>query len=287
MRILLTGGSGDLGQFLSPLLIAQGHRPINFDIRPPLAKTNPFFQGTLLKLEDIQTALADVDAVIHIAAWHGIHETMGWKTPQEFWDLNVNGTHTLLQACGNQGVKKMIFISSSSVTKLSGYYGFTKRLAEQAVLHFQHEYDLNAIILRPRAFIPHWNETVYATYLDWVKRFWQGAVHIQDVAQAVIKSLETLERNRNPDQKIFSIDRSPDYPQDEIELWDVRGPGTTFRRHFGKFESLLLKYGLDPGTKPLSLDISEAKAMLGYEPEYGLNELLLDIVKYGAAGPLH
>ncbi len=281
MKILLTGGSGDLGQFLSPLLIAQGHHPVNFDIRPPEANTNHFFQGTLLKLEDIQSALVDIDAVIHIAAWHGIHETKGLKTPQEFWDLNVNGTHNLLQACADQGVKKITHISSTSVSKLSGYYGFTKRIAEQAILHFQEEYDLNAIILRPRAFIPPWNRTVYPNYLEWAKRFWPGAVHIKDVAQAVVKSLDLLERDKNSGWPALSIDRAADYPQEELEHWDVRGPGSSFRRHFGEFEALVLKHGLDPGIKPNSRDISDATRVLGYEPEYGLAQLLLDLEKHG------
>jgi len=35
MKVLLTGGSGDLGQALVPRLLNAGHIPVILDIRPP------------------------------------------------------------------------------------------------------------------------------------------------------------------------------------------------------------------------------------------------------------
>jgi nucleoside-diphosphate-sugar epimerase len=39
MKILLTGGSGDLGTVLAPQLAQRGDIPISFDVRPPQTQT--------------------------------------------------------------------------------------------------------------------------------------------------------------------------------------------------------------------------------------------------------
>ena len=53
---------------------------------------------------------------------------------------------------------------------------------------------MNVITLRPRGFIPFWDRDVYARYSDWARWFWKGAVHIDDVAAAVILSLDLVFR---------------------------------------------------------------------------------------------
>ena len=55
---------------------------------------------------------------------------------------------------------------------------------------------MNVIVLRPRAFIPFWNRHVYTNFIDWARWFWKGAVHIDDVASAVILSVELVSRRR-------------------------------------------------------------------------------------------
>lgn len=277
MNILITGGSGDLGQTLVHHIEEAGHTPVVFDVEPPREDIGEYIRGSLLSSEEIRNALRGIDMAIHIAAWHGIHEVRGWKTPQDFWDLNVNGTYNLLQACVDQKVTKLIHISSSSVTKSSGYYGFTKRLAEVTVRHFQQDENLEAIILRPRAFIPHWNRDVYSDYLTWAKRFWPGAVHITDVIQAVMLSVDHLSTRKINHLPVLNVDRDADFPQEELSDWDMAGPGTSFQKHYPGYENLINRYGLDTAVKPVSLDIQETKNLLGYQPAYGLQDLLEEL----------
>ncbi len=277
MKILLTGGSGDLGQTLVPLLKASNHAYRIFDIRTPKIGADHFCRGSLLDIPQIEDAIVGCDLVIHIAAWHGVHEARGLKTPQDFWDLNVNGTYNLLQACLNQNITKLVHISSSSVSKLSGYYGFTKRLAEEAVKHFHQEHELQTITLRPRAFIPHWNREVYRDFLEWTKRFWPGAVHIDDVAQAVMLSMNLLSNEEYQHHPVLNVDREPDYPAEELLNWDAAGPGSSFQKHYGAYSALVSRYKIDTTIKPLSIDIQETKTVLGYQPQYGLNELLAEL----------
>ncbi|NQV43082.1 MAG: NAD(P)-dependent oxidoreductase [Candidatus Marinimicrobia bacterium] len=279
MKILLTGGSGDLGQILIPLLTASSHAYRIFDIRRPETGTEHFRQGSLLDVSEIEDALIGCDLVIHIAAWHGIHEARGLKTPQDFWDLNVNGTYNLLQACLNQKTTKLIHISSSSITKLSGYYGFTKRLAEEAVKHFHQQHNLQTVTLRPRAFIPYWNRAVYGDFLEWAKRFWPGAVHIDDVAQAVMLSIDLLNSDEFKDHPILNVDREPDYSHEELSNWDTDGPGTSFQKHYADYIQMAYRLEIDTSVKPISNNIQETKTVLGYQPQYGLTDLLKELSK--------
>jgi len=76
------------------------------------------------------------------------------------YDSKLDINSTPLELSGKSGldqrVTKLINISSSSVTKLSRYYGFTKRLSEDAVKPFHQEHNLNTITLRPRTRFLTW-----------------------------------------------------------------------------------------------------------------------------------
>jgi len=277
MRVVLTGGAGDLGQALVPKLLTSGYTPIVLDIVKPARGSCDFIQHSLLDSKGLEDAVRGADALVHIAAWHGIHEARGWKNEQDFWDLNVNGTHNLLHACHQAGIKKLVHISSSSVLKTAGNYGFTKRLAEQIVDHYHGNRSIQSITLRPRAFIPSWNRKVYPDLLSWARRFHPGAVHIDDVVQAVLKSLGRLEQDPPQESLKLIIDREPDYPADELKTWDALGPGSTFTGRYGKFLMAAEAAGMDITRKPNTMDISEARLEIGYNPVYGLGEMLHEL----------
>ena len=276
MKILVTGGSGDLGQRMIPLLIRAGHVVVNFDIQEPLSGSGDFHQGSLLNPSQIINALKGSDLVIHIAAWHGIHETRGWKTHQDFWDLNVDGTHHLVEACGTQGVSRMVHISSSSVSKSTGIYGHTKRVAEEIMSYAHQTQQMDIITLRPRAFIPPWNGSVYSGFNEWAQRFWMGAVHIDDVAQALLSSVRLLASRSEPEHNVLAIDRAFDFPGDALLNWDDDGPGSTFSKFYSEYLAVAAHLGLETSIQPNYTDISEAREVIGYHPEYSLRSLLND-----------
>jgi nucleoside-diphosphate-sugar epimerase len=79
MRVLLTGGSGDLGQILAAKLVERGDLPINLDVCQPPEVIGKFVEGSVLDRQLLESLLPDVDCVVHIAAWHGIHEFSAGK----------------------------------------------------------------------------------------------------------------------------------------------------------------------------------------------------------------
>lgn len=307
MRVLLTGGSGDLGQMLCSSLMGMGYTPVVFDVVDPPANlllnssaettvsesassvpTLEFLNGSILDRAAVVQAMKGIDIVVHIAAWHGIHEARGQKDAYEFWDLNVTGTFNVFQAAAGQGVKNLIFISSTSIDEPFGVYGHTKVLGEEIARAYAHRHSMNVITLRPRAFIPPWNRAVYDNFIQWAQWFAKGAVHISDVAQSVIKSIELLHSDAHAlagNPVFLTVDGAYQYTDEELANWDAEGAGSTFKLHYKSFYDMAVSMGLDPARKPTKLDISETQKLLNYRPLYSMKTLLLELKMYGAAGP--
>lgn len=287
MKVLLTGGSGDLGQTLVPRLLDNGDTPVILDIRAPrdLKQHEMFVDGSILDRSKLTGLLRGCDCIVHIAAWHGIHEARGEKDAYDFFDLNVRGTFEVFEAAVSLGIDKVIYISTTSVDKPNTLYGRSKILGERIADDYRKHYKMNVITLRPRAFIPHWNRDVYAKYSDWARWFWRGAVHIDDVASAVMRSVAVISSRRLKRRLTLTIDGAYEYNNDDLDRWDAEGPGTTFRKYYAEYYELALSYGLDPALKPRRLDISETVRWLGYQPSYSLARLLSELAAYGDSGP--
>jgi nucleoside-diphosphate-sugar epimerase len=283
MKVLLTGGSGDLGQVLVPQLLAAGHTPVVLDIRRPLS--GAFIQGSVLDRDRLPDYLQGSDAIVHIAGWHGIHESNGEKDAYDFFDLNVRGTFEVFEAATACGIDKIVHISTTSVHRPTTLYARSKILGEQIVTDYGSREAMNAIILRPRGFIPHWNRSVYTRFSDWAQWFWRGAVHIDDVATAVMSSLEVLTKQRLDRPPVLTLDSAYEYTDDDLTHWDADGAGSTFRKYYAEYYDLAVAHGLDPAVKPTRLDISDAVRWLGYRPSYNLANLLSELAAHGDHGP--
>lgn len=277
MKILLTGGSGDVGTLLAADMLALGHEVVNIDVAPPKIAGARFVQGSITDRAAVAEAMQGVNCVVHIAAWHGIHE--GVKTPAEFHDLNVTGTFNTLQAAADAGVKKFIFISSTSVDDKNGLYGNTKIVGEEMVrAHAARHPETTYITLRPRAFVPSWNKAVYKNFTAWAKWFMKGAVHIDDVKSAILIALEHAPAHPAP---VYVIDGAYDYTAQDLKDWNA----DTFLKHYAQYEDVARQYGLDTARKPKVLDIAPENKLQGYAPAYSLKNLLQDLRAYGEKGP--
>jgi UDP-glucose 4-epimerase len=106
MKVLLTGGSGNLGQTLVPMLLAKGDTPVILDIRAPrdLKEGGVFIEGSILDRPNLTDLFGGCECIVHIAAWHGIHESRGEKNAYDFFDLNVRGTFEVFEAAASLGI---------------------------------------------------------------------------------------------------------------------------------------------------------------------------------------
>ena len=287
MKVLLTGGSGNLGQTLVPRLLDRGDTPVILDFRAPrhLQEGALFIEGSILDRGKLTKTFCGCDCIVHIAAWHGIHEDRGEKNAYDFLDLNVRGTFEVFEAAASAGTDKIIFISTTSVYRPDTLYGRSKILAERIAEDYRKYRHMNVVTLRPRGFIPHWDRDVYARYSDWARWFWKGAVHIGDVAAAVILGLDLISRRQIERQLVLTLDSAYEYTEADLARWDAEGPGSTFKKYYPDYYDLALCYWLDPALKPTRLDISETIRWLGYKPSYSLANLLSELAAYGDSGP--
>ena len=94
MKVLLTGGSGNLGQVLALRLLDRSDTPVILDVRAPesLNRGAEFIEASVLDRAKLTDIFRGCDCIVHIAAWHGIHEDRGEKDAYDFFDLNVRGT---------------------------------------------------------------------------------------------------------------------------------------------------------------------------------------------------
>ncbi len=284
MRVLLTGGSGDLASVLCQRL-PRAWSALRLDIRPPPDHAGEFVHGSVCDRELLGRLLPGVESVVHIAGWHGIHQARGSHDAYDFFALNVAGSFELLEAAARHGVRRLVVLSSTSIRHRNSVYGSSKVLTEELCAAYAARHGLHIVILRPRGFIPWWNREVYADYLAWARWFWGGAVHIDDVAQAVQRALLRLAAEPLSAPQTVTLDSAYEYSEEELGRWDAEGPGSSFRRYYSDFEALARRHGLEPELAPKRLAADPACGWLGYRPEFSLRSLLEELDRYGAAGP--
>ncbi|MBF6589341.1 MAG: NAD-dependent epimerase/dehydratase family protein [Ktedonobacterales bacterium] len=167
MEILVTGGTGFLGQHLALALLRAGHgvRLMGRDFegaRAVMAAGAVPVAADLCAEADVLAACAGVDAVYHVGAL-----SAPWGRRAEFFTVNVAGTEAVLAGCRRFGVRRLIYVSSPSVvfdghdhrdlteaapypTRFASVYSLTKKLGEDRVNAVGAE-GLETVILRPKA----------------------------------------------------------------------------------------------------------------------------------------
>lgn len=156
-RVLVTGGTGYIGTHVLAALSEAGHHALPVDnfsnsspaaaerlrqIAPRISPPVEIDMRDRLALAGLLAREA-VDAVIHLAGLKAVGESV--EQPLRYYDNNVRGTLTLLQALADANVTRFVFGSSATVYSPAGAtpsteqstigptspYGRTKRLVEQ------------------------------------------------------------------------------------------------------------------------------------------------------------
>lgn len=120
MKILVLGGAGYIGSHTVYELIDAGEEVVIIDnLQTGYAKAvHPkavFYKGDLRDREFLDSVLEkekDIDAVIHFAANSLVGESM--TKPLKYYDNNLCGTKTLLEALIAHGIDKIVFSSTAA-----------------------------------------------------------------------------------------------------------------------------------------------------------------------------
>ncbi len=299
---LVTGGAGFIGSNLCEAILAMGYRVRCLDDLSTGKRENvelftdrpdyQFIEGDIKDLQTCMAACEGADYVLHQAAWGSVPRSI--EMPLFYCANNITGTLNMLEAARQNGVKKFVYASSSSVYgdepvlpktegregNLLSPYAVTKRADEEWAKQYTRHYGLDTYGLR------YFN--VFGRRQDPNGAY--AAVIPKFIKQLLDGEIPTI----NGDGK---QSRDFTYIENVIEanlkacLADHEAAGEAYNIAYGGREFLLdIYYGLadalgvtdEGGRRPepnfgperagdikhSNADIGKAKEKLGYEPEW-------------------
>lgn len=248
-RILVTGGAGFVGSHLMDALAETWpqHRLIALDkmtyaadrsnIGPLLASGRAeLVVGDVCDFDLCRALVQDCDLVVHAAAES--HVDRSFHSSVLFTQTNALGTHTVMEACREAGVPRIIHVSTDEVygETLSGDrdenagmnptnpYAASKAAAEMIVNGYRHSFRLPVIVVRannmygtrqfPEKLIPHCIMSLLSG--EKIQLHGDGShqrhyLAAQDFAQALV----LLARHGDPGT-IYNIGSSEEYRNTQV-----------------------------------------------------------------------
>ena len=307
LEVLVTGGAGFIGSHLVDKLVEKGCRVTVLDdlsngelhnIKGHLLKGNmKFVEGSILNYGAVEKAVADADAVVHLAAIVSVPFSV--LNPKLTYDVNVNGTRMLLDQCVASQVKRFILVSSCSVygepryvptdelhpTSALSPYAESKLEAERVCLKNSDEGRLETVVFRLfNVYGLRQAQNGYAGVISsFAERLARGMpliiygnglqtrdfVHVSDVSEAIWLAL-----SKSNIEGVFNIASGKPVEIKQLaevmtDLGDIENPRIVFAKP--REGDIRNSHG----------DFSKAKEMLGYEPKTelrgGLGELLENV----------
>ncbi len=285
MLALVTGGSGFIGSHVVDRLKARGVDVRVFDmVYPHYRKDIEYYQGSILDLVALGMAMAEVDAVFHLAAIADVKDV--YEEPSYAESINVRGTINVLEAARQAKVKRVIYGSTTWVysnvpdpmvteaTPLaapSHLYTATKVAGEHYCQSYSQLYGMEVVILRygipygPRArdgaVVPifvrkaiHGEPLAIAGDGTQFRKF----VYVEDLADGNVLALKSIAKN-----KVYNLDGT--------ERVTIRQIAETIRKILGdiRIEYVPARPG-DFSGKEVSSQL--AKVELGWEAKTPFEE---------------
>jgi nucleoside-diphosphate-sugar epimerase len=162
VKVLITGGTGFVGQLLARTIQAQGQNVVR-----AVRQAQP--DSVLISTVDGSTswheALQGCDSVVHLAARVHVMNDKSTDPVREFRRVNVEGTAHLARQAAAAGVRRLVFLSSVKVNGEATQegrpftaddapapedpYGMSKHEAEQALCQIAADKGMEVVIIRP------------------------------------------------------------------------------------------------------------------------------------------
>jgi UDP-glucose 4-epimerase len=277
-RILVTGSAGKLGSITVNHLRQNGYEVIGAD----LIKSDT--TDVLLDIKNKKNVLnttKSVDVIVHTAAMHGKHFELNYPR-KDFIETNINGTFNLLNACVKNGVKKLIYISTTSIYGNAmvdknkavwvdetlnpdprDIYDITKLSAELLCRDFFEKEQIEAVSLRVSRFLPE-NDALKAFH-----RLYRG-LDERDGAEGIRLAIEHKFNNFD----IFNI--SADSPFQREDVVDLMGDcKSVLLKYYPNLEAILnQKKWAFPDKIDRVYSIEKAKKVLNYQPKYNFDSFI-------------
>lgn len=149
MKVLVTGGSGFIGQYVCRELLRMGHEPVVLDRYDRRALHGDVILGDVRDATAVTEAVAHVDGVIHLAAVLGTQETI--ENPRPAADVNINGSLNVFEAVTQYNVP-CVYVGVGNHWMRehgAGAYTITKTCAEDLARMYVKHRGAHINIVRP------------------------------------------------------------------------------------------------------------------------------------------
>ena len=293
---LVTGGAGFIGSNLCEAILKMGYKVRCLDdlstgkqANVDIFLYNPnytFIKGDIKDLDTCMAACEGVDYVLNQAAWGSVPRSI--EMPLFYEKNNIMGTLNMMEAARQQGVKKFVYASSSSVYgdhpvlpkkegqegNLLSPYALTKRVDEEFAKLYTRLYGLDTYGLRYFNVFGRRQDPdgAYAAVIPkFIKMLMNGETptingdgmqsrdftYIENVIEANLKAcLAPHEAAGNA----FNIAYGGREYLIDIYHSLTRALGKDIEPNFGPDRAGDIKHS--------NADISKAREMLGYDPDY-------------------
>ena len=293
---LVTGGAGFIGSNLCEAILKMGYKVRCLDdlstgkqANVVIFLDNPnytFIKGDIKDLDTCMAACEGVDYVLNQAAWGSVPRSI--EMPLFYEKNNIMGTLNMMEAARQQGVKKFVYASSSSVYgdhpvlpkkegqegNLLSPYALTKRVDEEFAKLYTRLYGLDTYGLRYFNVFGRRQDPdgAYAAVIPkFIKMLMNGETptingdgmqsrdftYIENVIEANLKAcLAPHEAAGNA----FNIAYGGREYLIDIYHSLTRALGKDIEPNFGPDRAGDIKHS--------NADISKAREMLGYDPDY-------------------
>jgi len=297
---LVTGGAGFIGSNISEALLKMGYKVRCLDnfstgkrenIESFLNNPNyELIEGDIQDYDTCLKATEGVDYVSHQAAWGSVPRSIAM--PLVYEKINIMGTLNMMEASRQNGVKKFVYASSSSVYgdepnlpkveervgKVLSPYALTKKTDEEYGRLYTKLYGLETVGLRYFNVFGRRQDPLgyYAAVIPkFVKQLLKGE-------QPVINGDGTHSRDFTYIENVIEANLKACLSGSEAagEAFNIAYGGRVFMTDlYNRIAELLGSdvkpiYGPDrPGDiKHSNADISKARRLLGYDPDYSFHD---------------
>jgi len=149
-QVLVTGANGFIGNCLVAHLLERGVGVVGLGRRSVQASPVPMISLNLGYDEIPANLLVNVRCVFHLA--NVAHTELDAAQAGVYYQVNVEGTRSLLDAAVASGVAGFVYVSSVKAgdgERLADDYGRSKKAAEDLVLEYGRKHAIHVCVIRP------------------------------------------------------------------------------------------------------------------------------------------
>ena len=267
-NILITGGTGSWGNELVRQLLTKEPYSITIYSRNEFMQVTmkrkfndnrlKFIIGDVRDKERLIDSCNCVDVIFHLAALK--HIPICEEFPYEAIKTNIQGTENVIKAAIENGVERVVDVSTDKAANPLNLYGMTKAIGEKLILHANRLNKTKFVCIRGGNVLGS-NGSVVPHFIDQIKRFNKVTITNREMTRYFLTLSEAI--------KLIFVASSVELPG---SLFVMKMPSCrivdlaeVLIEHYGNKDTKIEEMGVRQGEKLHEVLITEYEAPNTYE----------------------